>query len=84
MRGKEMLRGTVISSGSRPFSTNVIFKAEKNDVSLHYSGKESGRLHLQGLRSGICDLQSEMIAAAFILQDKPVRVYCGSFYKESF
>ena len=33
MRGKEMLRGTVISSGSMPFSTNVIFKAEKNDVS---------------------------------------------------
>ena len=29
MRGKEMLRGTVISSGSMPFSTNVIFKAEK-------------------------------------------------------
>ena len=39
--GKEMLRGTVISSGSMPFSTNVIFKAEKNDVSLHYSGKKS-------------------------------------------
>ena len=36
-----MLRGTVISSGSMPFSTNVIFKAEKNDVSLHYSGKKS-------------------------------------------
>ena len=31
MRGKEMLRGTVISSGSMPFSTNVIFKPDKND-----------------------------------------------------
>ena len=30
--GKEMLRGTVISSGSMPFSTNVIFKPERNDV----------------------------------------------------
>ena len=29
--GKEMLRGTVISSGSMPFSTNVIFKPDKND-----------------------------------------------------
>ena len=29
--GKEMLRGTVISSGSMPFSTNVIFKSERND-----------------------------------------------------
>ena len=26
-----MLRGMVISSGSRPFSTNVIFKPDKND-----------------------------------------------------
>ena len=31
MRSKEMLRGTVISSGSMPFSTNVIFKPDKND-----------------------------------------------------
>ena len=30
--GKGMLRGTVISSGSMPFSTNVIFKSERNDV----------------------------------------------------
>ena len=30
--GKEMLRGTVISSGSMPFSTKVIFKPERNDV----------------------------------------------------
>ena len=30
--GKEMLRGTVISSGSMPFSTNAIFKSERNDV----------------------------------------------------
>ena len=30
--GKEMLRGIVISSGSMPFSTNVIFKPERNDV----------------------------------------------------
>ena len=30
--GKEMLRGTVISSGSMPFNTNVIFKPERNDV----------------------------------------------------
>ena len=29
--GKGMLRGTVISSGSMPFSTNVIFKPDKND-----------------------------------------------------
>ena len=29
--GKEMLSGTVISSGSMPFSTNVIFKPDKND-----------------------------------------------------
>ena len=29
--GKEMLRGTVISSGSMPFSMNVIFKPDKND-----------------------------------------------------
>ena len=64
--GKEMLRGMVISSGSRPFSTNVIFK-----------GKGSGRLYLQGLWSGICDLQSEMIAAAFIRQDKPGRFSGG-------
>ena len=27
-----MRRGTVISSGSMPFSTNVIFKPERNDV----------------------------------------------------
>ena len=27
-----MLRGMVISSGSMPFSTNVIFKSERNDV----------------------------------------------------
>lgn len=26
-----MLSGTVISSGSMPFSTNVIFKPDKND-----------------------------------------------------
>ena len=26
-----MLRGMVISSGSMPFSTNVIFKPDKND-----------------------------------------------------
>ena len=32
--GKGMLRGMVISSGSMPFSTNVIFKSERNDVSL--------------------------------------------------
>lgn len=30
--GKEMLGGTVMSSGSMPFSTNVIFKPERNDV----------------------------------------------------
>ena len=30
--GKEMLRGAVISSGSMPFSTKVIFKSERNDV----------------------------------------------------
>ena len=30
--GKGMLRGMVISSGSRPFSTNVIFKPDRNDV----------------------------------------------------
>ena len=30
--GKEMLRRMVISSGSMPFSTNVIFKPDKNDV----------------------------------------------------
>ena len=30
--GKKMLRGTVISSGSMPFSTNVIFKSERNYV----------------------------------------------------
>ena len=30
--GKGMLRGMVISSGSMPFSTNVIFKSERNDV----------------------------------------------------
>ena len=30
--GKEMLRGMVISSGSMPFSTNVIFKPDRNDV----------------------------------------------------
>lgn len=30
--GEGMLRGTVISSGSTPFSTNVIFKSERNDV----------------------------------------------------
>ena len=29
--GKKMRRGTVISSGSMPFSTNVIFKPDKND-----------------------------------------------------
>ena len=29
--GKGMLRGMVISSGSMPFSTNVIFKPDKND-----------------------------------------------------
>ena len=29
--GKEILIGTVISSGSMPFSTNVIFKPDKND-----------------------------------------------------
>ena len=31
--GKEMLRGMVISSGSMPFSTNVIFKPDRNDGS---------------------------------------------------
>ena len=30
--GKEMLRGTVISSGSMPFRAKVIFKPERNDV----------------------------------------------------
>ena len=30
--GKGMLRGMVISSGSMPFSTNVIFKPDRNDV----------------------------------------------------
>ena len=31
--GKEVLRGTVISSGSMPFSTNVMFKPDRNDGS---------------------------------------------------
>ncbi len=30
--GKEMPRGTDISSGSMPFSTNVISKPERNDM----------------------------------------------------
>ena len=29
--GKEILIGTVISSGSMPFSTKVIFRPDKND-----------------------------------------------------
>ena len=30
--GKAMVKGAVISSSSMPFSTNVIFKSELNDV----------------------------------------------------
>ena len=67
--GKGMLRGMVISSGSMPFSTNVIFKPDKNDGCSNLILEKEADLYLYGLWPDICDIQSEMIAAAFIRQD---------------
>ena len=33
--GRDMVKGAVISSSSMPFSTNVMFKPDRNDVDMY-------------------------------------------------
>ena len=83
--GKEMAKGTVISSGSMPFNTNITFKFELHTENVRSilldTGKEGCCILLSGLWPCDCLLQDEVNFAAFILQDKPGRFSGGISYK---
>ena len=85
--GKEMAKGTVISSGSMPFNTNVTFKFElhtENVRSCLILEKKAAAYYCPDCGHVDCLLQDEVNFAAFILQDKHGRFSGGMSYKTGF
>ena len=73
--GRDMVKGAVISSSSMPFSTNVMFKPDRNDGSCTLALENKAEAYVCQ-SDGSCTLALENKAEAYVCQS------CGHVFAD--